>query len=133
MGSTSDWDVMQHCVQTLEQLGIANERRAISAHRTPDLVIDYCRSADARGLKVIIAAAGGAAHLAGVAAALTQLPAGCRAVFLKFDVEGYKHAEIAELFGCSVGNSKSQLHKARRKLRRLLKLSGHKKAHKARR
>ena len=55
-------------------------------------------------------------------AALTQLPAGCRAVFLKFDVEGYKHAEIAALFGCSVGNSKSQLHKARRKLRRLLKL-----------
>ncbi len=55
-------------------------------------------------------------------AALTQLPAGCRAVFLKFDVEGYKHAEIAELFGCSVGNSKSQLHKARRRLRRLLKL-----------
>lgn len=55
-------------------------------------------------------------------AALTQLPAGCRAVFLKFDVEGYKHHEIAELFGCSVGNSKSQLHKARRRLRRLLKV-----------
>jgi RNA polymerase sigma-70 factor, ECF subfamily len=53
-------------------------------------------------------------------AALTQLPAGCRAVFLKFDVEGYRHEEIARLFGCSVGNSKSQLHKARRKLRRLL-------------
>jgi len=68
-------------------------------------------------------------------AALTQLPAGCRAVFLKFDVEGYKHAEIAALFGCSVGNSKSQLHKARRKLRHLLKLEwpvvSHKKAHKA--
>ena len=74
MGSTSDWDVMQHCAQTLEQLGIANERRAISAHRTPDLVIEYCRSAQDRGLKVIIAAAGGAAHLAGVAAALTTLP-----------------------------------------------------------
>jgi len=54
-------------------------------------------------------------------AALTQLPAGCRAVFLKFDVEGYNHNEIASLLGCSVGNSKSQLHKARRKLRRLLK------------
>ena len=72
----------------------------------------------------------------GLDAALTQLPAGCRAVFLKFDVEGYKHVEIAELFGCSVRNSKSQLHKARRKLRRLLKLKkgqlpGHKKAHKA--
>jgi RNA polymerase sigma-70 factor, ECF subfamily len=57
----------------------------------------------------------------GLDAALTQLPAGCRAVFLKYDVEGYQHAEIAKLFGCSVGNSKSQLHKARRKLRRLLK------------
>lgn len=74
MGSTSDWDVMQHCVQTLDQLGIANERRAISAHRTPDIVIDYCRSAKSRGIKVIIAAAGGAAHLAGVAAAMTPLP-----------------------------------------------------------
>lgn len=74
MGSTSDWDVMQHCVQTLEKLGIPNERRAISAHRTPDIVMEYCRSAEARGLKVIIAAAGGAAHLAGVAAAFTPLP-----------------------------------------------------------
>lgn len=74
MGSTSDWDTMQHCVQTLEQLGIACERRAISAHRTPDLVIDFCRGAESRGLKAIIAAAGGAAHLAGVAAAMTALP-----------------------------------------------------------
>jgi 5-(carboxyamino)imidazole ribonucleotide mutase len=74
MGSTSDWDVMQHCAQTLDQLGVPYEKRAISAHRTPDLVIEYCRSAEARGLKAIIAAAGGAAHLAGVAAALTPLP-----------------------------------------------------------
>jgi 5-(carboxyamino)imidazole ribonucleotide mutase len=74
MGSTSDWDVMQHCAQTLDQVGVRYEKRAISAHRTPDLVIEYCRSAEARGLKVIIAAAGGAAHLAGVAAALTPLP-----------------------------------------------------------
>jgi 5-(carboxyamino)imidazole ribonucleotide mutase len=74
MGSTSDWETMQHCAQTLEALGIPHERRAISAHRTPDLVIDYCRGASARGIKVIIAAAGGAAHLAGVAAALTPLP-----------------------------------------------------------
>lgn len=65
---------MQHCAQTLKQLGISHERRAISAHRTPDLVIEYCRAASGRGLKVIIAAAGGAAHLAGVAAALTPLP-----------------------------------------------------------
>jgi RNA polymerase sigma-70 factor (ECF subfamily) len=53
-------------------------------------------------------------------AALARLPAGCRSVFLKFDVEGYNHEEIADIFGCSVGNSKSQLHKARRRLRKLL-------------
>lgn len=74
MGSTSDWDVMQNCAQTLDQLGVPYEKRVMSAHRTPDLVIDWARGADARGLKVIIAAAGGAAHLAGVAAALTPLP-----------------------------------------------------------
>jgi 5-(carboxyamino)imidazole ribonucleotide mutase len=74
MGSTSDWETMQHCAQTLDQLGVPYEKRAMSAHRTPDIVIDWCRSAEARGLKVIIAAAGGAAHLAGVAAALTPLP-----------------------------------------------------------
>jgi len=74
MGSTSDWEVMQHCVQTLEQLGIGCERRALSAHRTPHLAIEWCSGAESRGLKVIIAAAGGAAHLAGVAAAVTPLP-----------------------------------------------------------
>lgn len=74
MGSTSDWDVMQHCAATLDQLGIPYDKRAISAHRTPDLVIEYCRGARDRGMKVIIAAAGGAAHLAGVAAAMTPLP-----------------------------------------------------------
>ena len=74
MGSTSDWDVMQNCVQTLESLGVVCERRVISAHRTPQLAFEWCGSAESRGLKVIIAAAGGAAHLAGVAAALTPLP-----------------------------------------------------------
>ncbi len=74
MGSTSDWDTMQHCAQTLDALGIPYDKRAISAHRTPDLVIDYCRGAAGRGMQVIIAAAGGAAHLAGVAAAMTPLP-----------------------------------------------------------
>lgn len=74
MGSTSDWDVMQHCTQTLESLGIPNERRVLSAHRTPQQAIEWCGGAKARGLKVIIAAAGGAAHLAGVAAAMTPLP-----------------------------------------------------------
>lgn len=74
MGSSSDWDVMQHCTQTLDQLGIAYEKRVISAHRTPQLAFEWCGGAEARGLKIIIAAAGGAAHLAGVAAALTPLP-----------------------------------------------------------
>lgn len=74
MGSTSDWDVMQHCTQTLDQLGVPYEKRVISAHRTPQLAFDWCGGAEGRGLKLIIAAAGGAAHLAGVAAALTPLP-----------------------------------------------------------
>ncbi len=74
MGSTSDWETMQHCAQTLDGLGIAYEKRVISAHRTPQLMHEWTTGAEARGLKVIIAAAGGAAHLAGVAAALTALP-----------------------------------------------------------
>ena len=74
MGSASDWAAMQHCAETLDQLGVTYEKRVISAHRTPHLAFEWCTSAEARGLKVIIAAAGGAAHLAGVAAALTPLP-----------------------------------------------------------
>ena len=74
MGSTSDWDTMQHCAQTLDSLGVPYEKRVISAHRTPQLMHEWTTGAEGRGLKVIIAAAGGAAHLAGVAAALTALP-----------------------------------------------------------
>ncbi len=74
MGSTSDWETMQHCAQTLDQLGLTYEKRVISAHRTPQLAFEWCSSAEDRSLRVIIAAAGGAAHLAGVAAALTLLP-----------------------------------------------------------
>ena len=74
MGSTSDWDTMQHVALTLDTLGISYEKRVISAHRTPKLMYEWGTSAEARGLKVIIAGAGGAAHLAGVAAALTPLP-----------------------------------------------------------
>jgi 5-(carboxyamino)imidazole ribonucleotide mutase len=74
MGSTSDWDTMQHTAQTLDQLGVAYEKRVISAHRTPKLMYEWGLSARDRGLKVVIAGAGGAAHLAGVAAALTPLP-----------------------------------------------------------
>ena len=74
MGSQSDWDTMQHAAQALERLGIAYETRIASAHRTPERLFEYARGAQARGLKAIIAGAGGAAHLPGVTAALTPLP-----------------------------------------------------------
>ena len=74
MGSRSDWDTMRHAVDTLESLGIEAEARALSAHRTPDEVAEWASSAEERGMEVIIAAAGGAAHLAGVVAAHTVLP-----------------------------------------------------------
>jgi 5-(carboxyamino)imidazole ribonucleotide mutase len=78
MGSVSDWKTMQFCAARLEDLGISYEKRVISAHRTPDLAHEYASSAEARGLKLVIAAAGGAAHLAGVIAAFTHLPViGC--------------------------------------------------------
>ncbi|MBT8135444.1 MAG: 5-(carboxyamino)imidazole ribonucleotide mutase [Gammaproteobacteria bacterium] len=74
MGSQSDWGTMQKAAETLEQLGIAFETRIVSAHRTPDLLFEYCENARSRGLEVIIAGAGGAAHLPGMAAAKTSLP-----------------------------------------------------------
>jgi len=74
MGSSSDWETMQAAADTLTRLGIAHEVRVISAHRTPDLLFEYAASARARGLKTIIAGAGGAAHLPGMAAAKTSLP-----------------------------------------------------------
>lgn len=74
MGSSSDWDTMQHCAKQLAELGVSYEARVMSAHRTPDLVDQYVSGAEGRGLRCIIAAAGGAAHLAGVAAARTRLP-----------------------------------------------------------
>lgn len=74
MGSRSDWETMQHTSETLETLGIAHEVKVISAHRTPDLLQEYAESAIDRGLQVIIAGAGGAAHLPGMTAAKTRLP-----------------------------------------------------------
>ena len=74
MGSRSDWDTMQHSSETLELLGIAHDVQVVSAHRTPDLLFEYAATAVDRGLKVIIAGAGGAAHLPGMAAAKTRLP-----------------------------------------------------------
>lgn len=74
MGSDSDWPLVKKTCETLEKFGVAHETRVISAHRTPDVALDYSKTAEERGLKVIIAAAGGAAHLGGVLAAGTVLP-----------------------------------------------------------
>ena len=74
MGSTSDWETLRCAAETLEKLGIAHEVQVVSAHRTPDLLFEYASSARSRGLEVIIAGAGGAAHLPGMTAAKTSLP-----------------------------------------------------------
>lgn len=74
MGSDSDWPIVKKACETLDRFGVAYETRVISAHRTPDVALEYSKSAEGRGLKVIIAAAGGAAHLGGVLAAGTVLP-----------------------------------------------------------
>lgn len=74
MGSKSDWDTMRHAVETLEQFGVPVEKRVVSAHRTPDLMALFAREAAGRGIQVIIAGAGGAAHLPGMVAAHTRLP-----------------------------------------------------------
>ncbi len=74
MGSTSDWETMQHAAQTLEQLNIPHEVEVVSAHRTPDKLFEYAENAESKGLEVIIAGAGGAAHLPGMTAAKTPIP-----------------------------------------------------------
>jgi len=74
MGSKSDWDTMRHAAELLAQLGIAHAARVVSAHRTPDLMADFAKNAAAHGIRVIIAGAGGAAHLPGMIAAHTRLP-----------------------------------------------------------
>ena len=74
MGSKSDWDTMQHAAQILDVLGVPHETKVVSAHRTPDLLFEYAASAEQRGIEVIIAGAGGAAHLPGMAAAKTIIP-----------------------------------------------------------
>ncbi|HVL80187.1 MAG TPA: 5-(carboxyamino)imidazole ribonucleotide mutase [Actinomycetota bacterium] len=74
MGSRSDWETMRHAVETLRELGVACEHRIVSAHRTPDLLFEFAVGAEARGIQVIIAGAGGAAHLPGMTASKTVLP-----------------------------------------------------------
>jgi 5-(carboxyamino)imidazole ribonucleotide mutase len=74
MGSTSDWETLRHAAETLEKLGVPHEVRVVSAHRTPDLLFEYAATARDRGLQVIIAGAGGAAHLPGMTAAKTSVP-----------------------------------------------------------
>lgn len=74
MGSRSDWETMRHAAETLDALGVAFEARVVSAHRTPERLYDYARSAKGRGLKAIVAGAGGAAHLPGMTASMTTLP-----------------------------------------------------------
>ena len=74
MGSTSDWETLRHAAETLDKLGVPHEVRVVSAHRTPDLLFEYTATARDRGLQVLIAGAGGAAHLPGMAAAKTSLP-----------------------------------------------------------
>lgn len=74
MGSQSDWETMAHAVDILEQLAVSHEVKIVSAHRTPDRLVEYAKAAEARGLKVIIAGAGGSAHLPGMVASLTHLP-----------------------------------------------------------
>jgi 5-(carboxyamino)imidazole ribonucleotide mutase len=74
MGSSSDWETMEHAAKTLHELGVPHETRVVSAHRTPDLLFEYAESAEKRGIEVIIAGAGGAAHLPGMTSAKTVLP-----------------------------------------------------------
>ena len=74
MGSTSDWETMEHAANTLKDLGVPHETRVVSAHRTPDLLFEYASTAEARGIELIIAGAGGAAHLPGMTASKTVLP-----------------------------------------------------------
>jgi 5-(carboxyamino)imidazole ribonucleotide mutase len=74
MGSTSDWETMRHAAETLEKLGVPHEAKVVSAHRTPKRLVAYAESAKSRGIKVVIAGAGGAAHLPGMVAAMTVLP-----------------------------------------------------------
>jgi 5-(carboxyamino)imidazole ribonucleotide mutase len=139
MGSKSDWDTMQHAVITLQALGVPHEVRVVSAHRTPDLVYEYAERAEERGLEVIIAGAGGAAHLPGMTAAKTcipvlgvpvqskalngmdsllsivQMPAGIPVGTLAIGVSGAKNAAL--LAAAVLGNKHPEIRQALAKFR----------------
>ena len=111
MGSTSDWDVMSDAAATLAQFGVEFEKRVVSAHRTPDLLVEYAKTAKSRGLEVIIAGAGGAAHLPGMVASMTALPVigvpvksrAERAGFLAFD-----RADARRRAGCDRSDQRGE-------------------------
>ncbi len=111
MGSTSDWDVMSDAAATLAQFGVEFEKRVVSAHRTPDLLVEYAKTAKSRGLEVIIAGAGGAAHLPGMVASMTALPvigvpvksSPERAGFLAFD-----RADARRRAGCDRSDQRGE-------------------------
>ena len=94
MGSASDWDTMRHSVELLEELGVPNEHQILSAHRSPAATADFARKAAGRGVRVIIAGAGGAAHLAGVIASIVQMPAGVPVGALAIGASGAKNAAL---------------------------------------
>lgn len=141
MGSQSDWETMRHAAETLEALGVPYEKRVVSAHRTPDLLFEYASTARARGLQVIIAGAGGAAHLPGMTASKTsvpvlgvpveskalkgldsllsiaQMPAGVPVGTLAIGVAGAKNAAL--LAAAIVANSHAKISEAVERFRRL--------------
>jgi len=122
MGSRSDWETMKHCCDTLEDLGVRFETKVVSAHRTPELMVEYAKSAADRGLHVIVAGAGGAAHLPGMTAANThlpvlgvQMPAGVPVGSLAIGVSGAVNAGLlaAEIVALSDDHVREQLLKFR--------------------
>ena len=109
MGSTSDWETMQYAAQTLEAFGVPLEKRVVSAHRTPKLLTEYAEAAEARGIEVIIAGAGGAAHLPGMLAAQTVVPV------LGVPVEGHALEGLDALLSISRPDLRKRLHAFRAK------------------
>ena len=105
MGSRSDWETMKHCCDTLEDLGVRFETKVVSAHRTPELMVEYAKSAADRGLRVIVAGAGGAAHLPGMTAANTHLPV----LGVPIEIEGVERHGLAAVDRADAGRRAGRL------------------------